>query len=99
MKAAYIVSASRTPIGCFLGKLSKVSAIDLAATSIKGAISQISLPNDAIDEVILGNVISAGLKQVIIFTNERPLQDKLQLDQVYQHQSHALLLIRFVHQE
>lgn len=67
MKAAYIVSASRTPIGCFLGKLSKVSAIDLAATSIKGAMSQISLPNDAIDEVILGNVISAGLKQVIIY--------------------------------
>lgn len=39
MKAAYIVSASRTPIGCFLGKLNKVSAIDLAATAIKGALS------------------------------------------------------------
>jgi acetyl-CoA C-acetyltransferase len=39
MKAAYIVAASRTPIGCFLGKLSKIKATDLGAIAIKGALS------------------------------------------------------------
>ncbi|CAK93924.1 unnamed protein product (macronuclear) [Paramecium tetraurelia] len=63
MKAAYIVSAARTPIGCFLGKLSKVKATDLGATAIKGALSQVSIPQDAIDEAILGNVCSAGIGQ------------------------------------
>ncbi|CAK93742.1 unnamed protein product (macronuclear) [Paramecium tetraurelia] len=63
MKAAYIVSAARTPIGCFLGKLSKVKATELGATAIKGALSQVSIPQDAIDEAILGNVCSAGIGQ------------------------------------
>lgn len=55
-KAVYIVSAARTPIGIFLGKLSKVKAVDLGATAVRGAYEAINLPTDVIDEVILGNV-------------------------------------------
>jgi acetyl-CoA C-acetyltransferase len=62
MKAVYIVSAQRTPIGCFLGKLSKLTAVELGSAAIKGAINKINLPNEAINEALLGNVISSGLK-------------------------------------
>ena len=57
----YIVSGARTPIGSFMGKLSKFKASDLGGLAIKGALDKINLPKEAIDEVILGNVCSAGL--------------------------------------
>lgn len=59
-KAAYIVSGARTPIGVFFGKLSKIKGADLGALAIKGALDQIKVPLEAIDEVILGNVCQAG---------------------------------------
>ena len=37
-----IVSAVRTPLGCFMGSLSEVSAVDLGITALKGALSKIS---------------------------------------------------------
>lgn len=58
-----IVSAVRTPMGGFGGCLSPVTAPELGATAIKGAIAQANLANDQVDEVIMGCVLPAGLKQ------------------------------------
>ncbi|WP_111709158.1 acetyl-CoA C-acyltransferase [Lutibacter citreus] len=63
MKEVVIVSVARTPIGSFLGSLSNISATKLGATAIKGALDKISLDPNSVDEVYMGNVISAGLKQ------------------------------------
>ncbi len=63
MKEVYIVSAVRTPIGSFGGSLSSLTAIQLGATAIKGAVSRINLDPKAIQEVYMGNVVSAGLGQ------------------------------------
>jgi len=60
MEKVYIVAAKRTPIGSFLGSLKNFSASKLAAASIKGAVDSIGLSVDEIDEVIVGNVISAA---------------------------------------
>ena len=54
-----IVSYARTPVGSFLGSLSTVSATKLGSISIKGAIEKINLDIEKIDEVIMGNVLSA----------------------------------------
>jgi acetyl-CoA C-acetyltransferase len=59
----YIVSAARTPIGAFLGTLSSRRATDLGATAIQGALSRAKLAPDAVEEVFMGNVLSAGLGQ------------------------------------
>lgn len=63
MTAAYIISGVRTPIGAFLGGLSTLSATDLGGVVVEQAISQSGVSGDAIDEVIMGNVISAGVGQ------------------------------------
>ena len=59
----YVVSAARTPIGAFLGSLSSVRAPDLGATAIKGALARARLAPDAVQEVFMGNVLSAGIGQ------------------------------------
>lgn len=59
----FILSASRTPIGSFGGTLSSVSAPKLGATAIQGAISKSGIEPAAIDEVLMGNVVSANLGQ------------------------------------
>jgi acetyl-CoA C-acetyltransferase len=59
----YIVSAVRTPIGSFLGSLSSVSATDLGATAIKGAVDRAGISVENIDEVFMGNVLQAGVGQ------------------------------------
>jgi len=58
-----IVSATRTPMGGFNGCLSPVVSPELGATAIRGALAQANLANDQIDEVIMGCVLPAGLKQ------------------------------------
>jgi len=63
MKEVVIVSVARTPIGSFLGSLANVSAPKLGATAIKGALDKINLNPQLIDEVFMGNVVSAGLGQ------------------------------------
>jgi acetyl-CoA C-acetyltransferase len=63
MKNVYIVSAVRTPIGSFGGVLSGFSATDLGSIAIKGAIAKCGISPDEIEEVILGNVVSANLGQ------------------------------------
>jgi acetyl-CoA C-acetyltransferase len=61
--AVYIVSAARTPIGAFLGSLSTVRAPALGATAIKGALARARLAPDAVQEVLMGNVLTAGIGQ------------------------------------
>jgi len=58
-----IVSATRTPMGGFMGCLSAVTSPLLGATAIKGALSDANISADQIDEVIMGCVLPAGLKQ------------------------------------
>ena len=58
-----IVSAVRTPIGAFQGYLSSLSASDLASICIKDILDQTGVQADQINEVILGNVLSAGQGQ------------------------------------
>jgi acetyl-CoA C-acetyltransferase len=60
---AFIVSAARTPIGAFQGSLSSVPAPRLGATAIAGALARAKLAPDTVDEVYMGNVLSAGLGQ------------------------------------
>jgi acetyl-CoA C-acetyltransferase len=62
-KGSYIYSAVRTPIGKFNGALAAVSAVDLAAIALREALLRSGVPAEAVDEVILGNVLSAGLGQ------------------------------------
>lgn len=62
-KKVVIVSAVRTPIGSFMGALSTVTAPHLGAAAIKGALSKINLDPSKVDEVIMGNVVQAGVGQ------------------------------------
>ncbi len=62
-KKVVIVSAVRTPIGSFMGGLSTVTASQLGAAAIKGALNKINLSPELIDEVIMGNVVQAGVGQ------------------------------------
>ena len=58
-----IVSGVRTPMGGFQGSLSSISAVDLGAISIREAVSRAGIPAEAVEEVIMGCVLPAGLKQ------------------------------------
>ncbi|KAB1158328.1 acetyl-CoA C-acyltransferase [Tenacibaculum aiptasiae] len=63
MKEVVIVSVARTPIGSFLGTLSTTPAPKLGAVAIKGALDKINLKPEMVEEVFMGNVVSAGLGQ------------------------------------
>lgn len=63
IKEVYIVSAVRTPLGSFGGKLSSMTAIELGSTAIKGALAKSGVPSEEVNEVFMGNVISANLGQ------------------------------------
>ncbi len=58
-----VVSALRTPIGAFNGTLKDVSAIDLGALVIKSVLEDAKINKEDVDEVIMGNVLQAGLGQ------------------------------------
>jgi acetyl-CoA C-acetyltransferase len=62
-KKVVIVSVARTPIGSFMGALSTVTAPKLGAAAIKGALDKINLDPNLIDEVLMGNVVQAGVGQ------------------------------------
>ena len=62
-KKIVITGIARTPLGGFQGVLSGVSAPELGATAIAAAVERSELAKDAIDEVIMGCVLSAGLGQ------------------------------------
>jgi acetyl-CoA C-acetyltransferase len=59
-ESVYIVAAKRTPIGSFCGALKTIPAAELAGIAIKGALAQAGLAAEHVNEVIVGNVISAG---------------------------------------
>lgn len=63
MKEVYIVAAVRTPIGSFGGSLAGLSAIDLGAIAIKGALEKAGVEGKEVNEVLMGNVVSANLGQ------------------------------------
>lgn len=58
-----ILSAARTPIGSFNGALSSVSAPDLGAAAIQGALDRAGVTPGQLEEVVMGNVVSAGVGQ------------------------------------
>ena len=66
MKEVVIVSVARTPIGSFMGSLSSIPAPKLGAVAIKGALNKINLKPEMVEEVFMGNVVSAGLGQFLV---------------------------------
>ena len=62
-ESVVIVSGARTPMGGLQGSLGTVTAVDLGATAIRAAVARAGITPDSIDEVFLGNVLSAGLRQ------------------------------------
>ena len=62
-KESVIVGIARTPIGSFQGALSTVSAAHLGAAAIREAVKRAGIHTEDVDEVIMGNVLSAGIGQ------------------------------------
>jgi len=58
-----IVSAVRTPLGCFMGSLSNHSAVELGVIALQGAISKINLDKKLINELFIGHVLQSGCGQ------------------------------------
>lgn len=63
MQEVYILAAARTPIGSFAGSLSGLSASELGAVAIKGALKRAGIQADQVEEIYFGNVLSANLGQ------------------------------------
>jgi acetyl-CoA C-acetyltransferase len=63
MKEVYIVSAVRTPVGSFGGSLSALTASQLGATAIKAAVERAGIDPEQVQEVFMGNVLSANIGQ------------------------------------
>lgn len=63
MKEVYVISSMRTPLGSFGGALSSFTATQLGAEAIKGAIKKAGISPEIVDEVLMGNVLSANLGQ------------------------------------
>lgn len=61
--SVYVVAAKRTPIASFLGPLAALSAPQLGAAAIRAALAQAKLPAEAVGEVFMGNVLTAGVGQ------------------------------------
>jgi acetyl-CoA C-acetyltransferase len=63
MKEPVIISACRTAIGKFQGSLAPFSAVDLGAFAVREAVRRAAIDPSLVDEIIMGNVVSAGLGQ------------------------------------
>src|SRR5690349_23006048 len=63
VRDVFIVSAARTPIGSYLGVLGSRSAPELGATAIRAALARANVPPEKVEEVFMGNVLSAGIGQ------------------------------------
>lgn len=63
MANSYIIAGARTPIGAFMGAFSTISATDLGGYAVAEAIERSGLGVDQFDEVIMGNVLGAGVGQ------------------------------------
>ncbi len=60
MKEIWILEGARTPIGKILGSLSSMKATDLGGLAIREAVRRAGIPEDRVDEVVMGNVVQAG---------------------------------------
>jgi acetyl-CoA C-acetyltransferase len=63
MQDVYIVSVARTPVGCFGGNLSSLTAPQLGAVAIKAALEKSGIAAELVNEVFMGNVLSANIGQ------------------------------------
>ncbi len=63
MRDVYLLSAARTPIGGFGGSLAALAAPALGAVALRAAVERAGVAPDAVEQVIMGNVIAAGLGQ------------------------------------
>src|ERR1044072_848901 len=63
MEEIYIVGAARTPIGKFGGTLAKMPASELGAPGVRGVVGRAGVSSDQVSEVILGQVLTAGVGQ------------------------------------
>ena len=63
MTEVFIVGAARTPIGRFMGGLSQTPAPVLGAVAVRAAVERAGIDPEAVDDVVMGNVVSAGLGQ------------------------------------
>lgn len=63
MRDVVIVSAVRTPLGSFGGTLESISGVDLGAIVIREAVKRAGIQPEQVDEVIMGNVLSAAAGQ------------------------------------
>ena len=63
VKEVVIVAAVRTPIGSFGGALASLTAVELGAIALKGALDKAGVAPELVEQVIMGNVISANLGQ------------------------------------
>ncbi len=63
MKEVYIVAVARTPVGAFGGSLSSLSAVQLGSITIKNAVSRANIKPEMVQEVFMGNVVSANIGQ------------------------------------
>lgn len=59
-RAVFVVAAKRTPFGTFGGKLRSLTATDLGKVAAAGALQAGQIPPEAVDSVIIGNVIQVG---------------------------------------
>ncbi len=63
MKKVYIINAVRTPMGSFGGSLKNFTAVQLGSLAMEGALANVGLSSDEVNEVYFGNVVSANLGQ------------------------------------
>ena len=63
MKEVVIVSIARTPVGSFGGNMSSFTAPQMGAIAIKAAIERAGIKGEQVNEVYMGNVLSAGIGQ------------------------------------
>ncbi len=63
MKKVYIVGAKRSPIGSFMGSLSSVHPAEFSSQVLTKLLADVNIQKDKIDEVLVGNILPAGLKQ------------------------------------
>lgn len=87
MENVVIVDALRTPIGSFLGSLSSFSAPELASQVVKKILERTKISVDEIDQLIFGNVLSAGIgqapaRQVAIYSGLNPKTEALTINKM-----------------
>src|SRR5690606_33419439 len=63
MTQVYLAGATRTPIGSFLGSLSSLTAVQLGAAALRGALERTQLDPALVGQVMMGNVLQAGVGQ------------------------------------